>query len=219
MLLIKSMSELRKLHATMNGEVVNLLGYKEESLSGGGFFYWDENNVETDDGGCTIKVNDIEIGRWMRKLTNYISYSMYGADETGKEHSDNEMYRAHVKANSLRIPVIQNSGIFLWKSKTLPVYESCDLIGAIIMCDSKSGSETPTYSSPVIYDIKPKKKSEFLSSEDITELNKNYFQYMVKNSMYLPFPTISKYNNALIIIESDTIDITRNNGGEISYNK
>ena len=30
---------------------------------------------------------------------------------------------------------------------------------------------------------------------------------------------ISKYKNALIIFESDTIDITRNNEGEISYNK
>lgn len=219
MLSVKSMIELRKLHSNKDGEVINLLGYKEGGVSGGGFFYWDERNTEIDDGGCTIKVNDIEIGRWVRKLTNYINYSMYGADETGKEYSDDEMYRAHMKANSLRIPVIQNSGNFLWKSKTLPVYESCDLTGSIIMCDSKSGSETPTYNSPVIYDIKPKKKSVFLSPEDISELNKNYIQYMIKNSMFLPFSAISKYKNALIIFESDTIDMTRNNGGEISYNK
>lgn len=216
MLLIESMFDLRKLHATVGGEVVNLVGYKEGSLSGGGFFYWDEKNIEPDDGGCCIKVDGVVVGRWVRKLTNYISYSMYGADESGTEYSDNEMLNAHKKANSLQMPVVQNSGVFLWKNTTLPVFESCDLSGAIIKCDATSGSETPIYNSPVIYDIKPKKKSLFLSPEDVAELNKSYINYMVKNSMYLPFSPISQYHNALVIFESDTVDMLRNNGGEKS---
>lgn len=38
MLSVKSMIELRKLHSNKDGEVINLLGYKEGGVSGGGFF-------------------------------------------------------------------------------------------------------------------------------------------------------------------------------------
>ncbi|EMY3403117.1 hypothetical protein AAID35_005027 [Escherichia coli] len=213
MRVIDSMAELKKTQPENQNEIVYLKTYFSGRDVGGGFFCWDENATDVNDAGYCITVENISQGRWIRQLESYINYNMFGADDTGSLASDDAMYNAHVCSNRFNIPVIQKSGSFYWKNRTIPVYTSCDLTGAVIKSNRYSGVETPTYGSPILYQILPRKNKIILSDDEVSELNKNYSQYMVKNSTYLPYDRISEYKDALVIIESETTDIRRYDGG------
>ncbi|MBB7412010.1 hypothetical protein HEM69_023550, partial [Escherichia coli] len=213
MRVIDSMAELKKTQPENQSEIVYLKAYFSGGNAGGGFFCWDKGSTAADDSGYCIVVENTSQGRWIRQLENYIDYNMFGADNTGGVASDEAIYNAHVCSNQFNIPVVQKSGIFYWKNRTIPVYTSCDLTGAVIKTDRYSGVETPTYGSPSIYQILSRKSQVTLSESEVNELNKNYSQYMVKNSTYLPYDRISEYKDALVIIESETTDIKRYDGG------
>lgn len=213
MRVIDSMAELKKTQPENQSEIVYLKAYFSGGNAGGGFFCWDKGSTAADDSGYCIVVENTSQGRWIRQLENYIDYNMFGADNTGGVASDEAIYNAHVCSNQFNIPVVQKSGIFYWKNRTIPVYTSCDLTGAVIKTDRYSGVETPTYGSPSIYQILSRKSQVTLSESEVNELNKNYSQYMVKNSTCLPYDRISEYKDALVIIESETTDIKRYDGG------
>ena len=216
MRVIDSMAVLKKTQPDnqKKNEIIYLQSYFSGRKVGGGFFCWDENSTEHDDLGYSISVDGVSQGRWIRQLDNYIDYNMFGADDSGASVCDDAMYNAHVCSNKFNIPVIQKTGVFYWKKKTIPVYHSCDLVGAVIKCDEDSGSKDPIYGSPIIYQILSRKKKILLTNDEIDELNKTCGQYMVRNSTFLPYDKISEHKDALVIIESETTDIKRYDGGK-----
>ncbi|EBL5796150.1 hypothetical protein AAK63_24435, partial [Salmonella enterica subsp. enterica serovar Corvallis] len=137
MRVIDSMAVLKKTQPDnqKKNEIIYLQSYFSGRKVGGGFFCWDENSTEHDDLGYSISVDGVSQGRWIRQLDNYIDYNMFGADDSGASVCDDAMYNAHVCSNKFNIPVIQKTGVFYWKKKTIPVYHSCDLVGAVIKCD------------------------------------------------------------------------------------
>ncbi|MEY0834250.1 hypothetical protein AB7273_19955, partial [Providencia alcalifaciens] len=102
----KSISELRQYNAlSLNtGARVLVDSYIECKGYGGGFFRYDSENTDTDDGVMIIA--PVGGGRFVREVLDnqlYISYEIAGADITGVEPSEDAIVRAHSVANRLGV--------------------------------------------------------------------------------------------------------------------
>lgn len=215
---IKSMSVLRNTTAENNGEIVLLTSFYENKSIGGGLFIWDAASTAADDLGCIIKTNSSQMGRWLRFVTHYVNYDMFGADATGVDVSDQRLVNCHNFANTNNLMVIQKSGVFLWRKLSIPVMTDCDLTGATIKTDALSGSTKPTYGSPEIYRIKSRQSAITLTNEELGELNNNFNHYMVPNGFYIPYPPFMQQKDSLIILSTNEVDMLRS-GSEKIYKK
>lgn len=63
---------------TTSGSVVDVSGYYAIGDGGGGKFYWDATNTETDNGGTIIQVTGIATGRWIRIIEDVIDAKYFG---------------------------------------------------------------------------------------------------------------------------------------------
>ena len=68
---------------TTSGSVVDVSGYYAIGDGGGGKFYWDATNTETDNGGTIIQVTGITTGRWLRIIDGDLNVLYFGAKGDG----------------------------------------------------------------------------------------------------------------------------------------
>ncbi len=84
---------------TCIGKKVFVQGYDSIGDGGQGIFYWDNNNEADDDDGVTIKVDNIEKGRWKRVFDSAVNVKWFGAAGDGV-NNDSEAIQNAVNSNS-----------------------------------------------------------------------------------------------------------------------
>lgn len=67
----------------INNQIITLMHYYDSTDGGGGQFYWDAANTESDNGGTIIKVTAITTGRWIRIVSGYLTFKMFGIISDG----------------------------------------------------------------------------------------------------------------------------------------
>lgn len=193
-----------------------------------------------DGGGCLVGTD----GRRWKRQADYVSYDMFGApripeetflafaelsrkgDETAAqalladhEAADTAMVNCHSFANFHKIPVVQNSGHFLWTQATIIARTDSNLRGSTIVTTEKSGVPWARWGTvdgvndgapdPVImYRIQGKARIDF-SVTEINELNTTYSSYLRYGSMRLPMPKLYDYRGGYFGYISSAVELYR----------
>ncbi|MFG0740427.1 phage tailspike protein [Providencia sp. TYF-12] len=192
-----SISELRQYNASSlnTGSRVLVDSYIESKGYGGGFFRYDADNTDADDGVMIIAPTS-GVGRFVREVLDnqlYISYEIAGADITGIEPSEDAIVRAHSVANSLGVQLKQNRGKFrISKSVEVSVKTDVDLKGSEFVFDDNLNINK-------VFNVKP--------TVNLIEANVNNQNFVNGNTVV---PELAIYENAVVSINSKDIDIYRN---------
>lgn len=75
----ESIAELRTISGETNGQKIFLNSVLPGRNIGGGIFQWDAASTFIDEGGCIIKPNSMEVGRWVRQNVVEKTPEMFGA--------------------------------------------------------------------------------------------------------------------------------------------
>lgn len=192
-----SISELRQYNASSlnTGSRVLVDSYIENQGYGGGFFRYDADNTDADD-GVMIIAPTIGSGRFVREVLDnqlYISYEIAGADITGVEPSEDAIVRAHLAANRLGVQLKQNRGKFrISKPVEVSVKTDVDLKGSEFVFDDGLNINK-------MFNVKP--------TVNLIEANVNNQNFVNGNTVV---PELAIYENAVVSINSKDIDIYRN---------
>jgi len=84
---VPSIDVLRTVSNAFDSQTVNLDSYHLGLNKGGGEFYWDNDSTDPDDGGVTIAVTGVTVGRFKRRLNGFVTPEMFGAVGSGNEFS------------------------------------------------------------------------------------------------------------------------------------
>lgn len=207
----------------------------------GKFVVNDSDTTSEDDGGGILVGTDGR--RWYRQA-DFVSYDMFSApripEETyqqyvslsksgqesqaqalleNQEPADQAMINCHKYAALFNIPVVQNTGRFLWVSEIIPVRTSCHLKGSTIVTCNRSGTSEARWGTvdgvddgspdPMwIYHIEGKERIDLTSSE-LNDLNVNYSKYLKKGSATLPFPKLYEYRGGYFGYISSAVELYR----------
>jgi hypothetical protein len=76
---ISNYAALRAYSPSSSDEYLFVQGCSTLSDGGEGFFYWDANSVDGDNGGTIIKVTSITTGRWLRDYNDQLNVKWFGA--------------------------------------------------------------------------------------------------------------------------------------------
>ena len=82
---VRSISELRALIGTFDGEPAFLIGRSSGSQIGGGEFLWSASSTATDNDGTIIGTG--AAGRWIRIVSNVVETDWFGVSDTGSDTS------------------------------------------------------------------------------------------------------------------------------------
>ncbi|MFG1909167.1 hypothetical protein [Kribbella sp. NPDC048928] len=88
-----TVSDLRGMPGTTDGEQLLLLGHTVPGL-GAGVVYWDADATEPDDDGMVFAVTGTATGRWKRPRTHEIDLSWYGVTGAGTSDDSNRLQNA-----------------------------------------------------------------------------------------------------------------------------
>jgi hypothetical protein len=80
---VRSISNLRTLTGTFNGEPAYLIGRTEGSQVGGGMFLWSSASTATDNDGTIIGAG--ASGRWLRVVADVVETDWFGVSDTGSD--------------------------------------------------------------------------------------------------------------------------------------
>ncbi|CAI1107637.1 Uncharacterised protein [Serratia ficaria] len=210
----------------------------------GGRFVVYPGVTDADDGGGVLV--GVDGRRWVR-LADHVSYDMFGApripddvyqryvalskagEETAAqalldnvEPADDAIARCHEFANKYGLPVVQNSGAFLWVGAEWVVRTPCRLTGCTVVTCNRSGTEQARWGTvdgvsdgapqPMyMYRIQGKDRIEF-SAAELAELNANYSAYLKKGSTQLPMPLLHQYRGGMVTLISSAVELYRNGG-------
>ncbi|MGO4743095.1 hypothetical protein [Serratia quinivorans] len=199
------------------------------------------DSTSPDDGGGVLV--GVDGRRWVRQA-DYVSYDMFGApripeatyqqyeklSRTGSENSaqallapqaaaDQAMVRCHAFANKYSLPVVQNTGRFLWIADEIIVRTPCDLTGCTVVTSNRSGTDEAhwgnvdgVYDNSVqpmyMYRIQGKARIDF-TADELAELNTTYSTYLRKGSAFLPMPKLSEYRGGMVAFISSTVELYR----------
>lgn len=205
---------------------------------------------EDDDGGVIVGVDG---RRWVRQC-DYVSWDMFGApripEEIYKQYesltrqgndadaqallsdiapADDAIRKCHAFANKHAIPVIQNTGRFLWLSGEIEVRTSSYLNGATIVTCDRSGTDETRWGkvdgvadgSPdpmYMYRIKGKERVNFTAAE-LNELNTVYSSYLKRGSMAIPMPKLNQYRGGLFGFISSAVELYRSGNKNNARNR
>lgn len=232
---VSSYNDIRKYSG--EGTVMEVIGNRIN----GKFVVNDSDTTSPDDGGGILVGDDGR--RWYRQA-DYVSYDMFGAKRIPKETYDNyvslsksgneadaqalladfepadtAMVNAHAYAEKFGIPVIQNSGYFLWVEKQISVKTPCNFNGMTIVTCSRSGTPDARWGNvdgvddgalqPMyIYYIEGKKRID-LTSEELKDFNDNYSKYLKKSSTWLPYPKLFEHRGGYFGVISSDVELYR----------
>ena len=194
---VDSINDLRQLDTRIFNDQDRLLvlSYHQEKNYGGGFFRYEANNSDVDDGVMIIAPIS-GTGRFVREVLDnqlYISYEIAGADITGIEPSEDAIVRAHLAANRLGVQLKQNRGKFrISKPVEVSVKTDVDLKGSEFVFDDNLNINK-------MFSVKP--------TTDLVTVNVNNQNFVGGNTV---IPELAIYENAVVSINSKDIDIYRN---------
>lgn len=209
----------------------------------GGRFVVDTSDTSSPDDGGGVLVG-VDGRRWVRQC-DFVSYDMFGAPriapETAQiyellsilgseesaqllladqEPADQAIVAAHAFANKHAIPVIQNTGHFLWVSDAAIVRTNTTLTGSTIVTCNRSGlSETRWGKVDGVNDgaldplcmfrIQGKERINFTAAE-LNELNTTYASFLKRGSMKIPMPKLYEYRGGFFGYISSAVELYRN---------
>ncbi len=84
----ESVTELREIAGTVNGQQIFLTSVLPGKNTGGGIFQWDSSSTKTDDSGCIIQPTSTTTGRWIRQGVVEKTPEMFGAIGDGESAND-----------------------------------------------------------------------------------------------------------------------------------
>ena len=90
----ESVTELRAIEGTVNGQQIFLTSVLPGKNTGGGIFQWDSSSTKTDDSGCIIQPTSTTTGRWIRQGVVEKTPEMFGAIGDGKSANDTSAIQA-----------------------------------------------------------------------------------------------------------------------------
>jgi hypothetical protein len=200
-------------------ELQNLLATKNEVYYDGSVWKKITGNLSTvntqdTEDGFVVSITGVSASTACGvRQEKYVSYDMFGADNSGVAIADDQMFAAHEVSNYFKLPIIQNGGTFLWSKKTMQVKEVpfVDLSGTTIKLDSNSGSVVNNGGpSPdhLIYNI-PVNYKYSLTPAEISDLVTNYSGELVKGGGKLSMPLFHNYRDAMVKFESTSAEIYR----------
>lgn len=199
------------------------------------------DTTSPDDGGGVLVGTDGR--RWIRQC-DFVSYDMFGAPRIPEsvyqnyvtlssqgsesaaqallvdiEPADQAIARCHAFANKHAIPVIQNTGRFLWVSGEIVVRTSAYLSGSTMVTCNRSGTNETRWGKingvndgapdPMyMFRIKGKDRINFTTAE-LNELNTSYSSYLARGSMQIPMPKLSEYRGSLFGYISSAVELYR----------
>jgi len=106
-----NINELREVTGTTDGQLVFVRAYYNTTLTGGGYFYWDEDVTADDNNGTIIKPNAVTgAGRWIRLLQNDKIDIAYFGIAPGLTNVDDTLLIIDYLAYNLGYRVFINSG-------------------------------------------------------------------------------------------------------------
>ncbi|WP_224357303.1 hypothetical protein [Klebsiella michiganensis] len=199
-----------------------------------------DTDSEDDDGGVLV---DVLGRRWIRQC-DFVSYDMFGAPRIPEsvyqnyvtlssqgsesaaqallvdiEPADQAIARCHAFANKHAIPVVQNTGRFLWVSGEIEVRTPSYLTGATVVTCNRSGTDETRWGkvdgvsdgSPdpmYMFRIKGKARIDFTAAE-LNLLNTTYSSYLKRGSMDIPMPKLNQYRGGLFGFISSSVELYR----------
>lgn len=209
-----------------------------------GRFVVDASDTDSPDDGGGVLVG-LDGRRWVRQC-DFVSYDMFGAPriipteyQQWREYLENKQYsdaadfcidwpvadaamvNCHQFANRMSIPVVQNTGIFLWSQAAIPVKTEVKLTGASVITTDASGVNAVRWGpialvdesapEPVsMFNLLPTKEPIILTSAQLSDLNNNYSQYFKAGSVRLPVPWLYRYRGSMLYLLSNALDYLRN---------
>lgn len=128
---VDSVSSLSSISSPVQGMTVFVKSYYTPNFSlnnpfiGGGLFTYDPSKSLINDGGVVIN-------GWVRHLSGYVSFDMFGLDSTGSTPCDDKLKAVFLASSSLKVPVKNNSGIYLLNGTSeITIGYSADLTGSL----------------------------------------------------------------------------------------
>jgi len=82
-MIVNSIADLRNTAGSSTNNFCTVLYYDQPRDQGGGDFFWDPNNTETDNGGTTFQVTGLSQGRWVRLYSGAINVRWFGTKGNG----------------------------------------------------------------------------------------------------------------------------------------
>jgi hypothetical protein len=117
---VDTVADLRNTQPIANSNF-SVLGYYAEGDEGGGDFYWDPTNTQTDNGGTIIAGNGITTGRWIRRVEgHHINVRWFGAKGDGTTNDSPFLQAAINTFQSTGATILIPAGTFMLAGITVP---------------------------------------------------------------------------------------------------
>lgn len=207
---------------------------------GGRFVVTPDDTLEDDNGGVLVGVDG---RRWVR-IADSVSFDMFSAPripesvysdyvrlskagDTGtaqallltQEPADDAIDKCFKFAARFNIPVVQNTGRFLWVSKEIDVRVSAYLTGSTIVTCNRSGTDEVRWGhvdgvndgapEPMTMFVIRGKEAVHFTAEELQQLNTEYSQYLKRGSMELPMPKLRDYRGGMFAYISTENELYR----------
>ena len=200
--------------STPAGDICSTLEYATGTGVGQAFYSKSTTTgtIGATDGGSYFV--DSSGTQWNLIHNGSVSYEQFGADLTGGADSWTSMYNCHEFANTAKIPVVQNRGVFYMARRStspfaITVKTNWDLGGATIVL--KAGSGYPSADLKYLFEVRSYESPVALSAAQITSWNTTYVASLKKESTVIPTSIFGAYKNAGVRLNGGA-DITRSSG-------